>query len=442
MCSATDALIIDVSCINRVEIWDCGHGSKNVRIGAGASLESIYKKVSIKIGPGNVSLFSGSGCASVHIGGLVQGGGWGPFARRMGLTCDSLVEFTIVTASQDVTTVKNDSKDPNSDLMRAIRGGGGGNFGVITEFVFKLGQAKTINYFTIKWDDKEIVCDVVNRWRCSFPNDKDYRLTTYCRLTVVENGFIQKDVPVLIGGGFLGGCDELKDRLSSLLTEDIFKAGDLKCGSPSNYQFTLPDFQPGPRLRSSPDRLVLPPPNTCEENPYPHKVSSSFPSEKFNSDAVGAMAKYLCNSEQEEDANLYLSLHGLGGGVSTLCSDDAGPIWFRDKPFILQYQAWWANKDEATQEDPGLEARCMEWINGFREEMQEYTEGAYINFPDADPRSDSSEGREELLKPYYGEHNLEKLIKIKCCYDPNNIFDFGMSIPTKQDSDAVSDRES
>jgi hypothetical protein len=110
------------------------------------------------------------------------------------------------------------------------------------------------------------------------------------------------------------------------------------------------------------------------------------------------------------------------------------PVWneqscfaFRDKPFILQYQAWWANRD-----DRALGQRCLAWVRDFREKMKPYTEGAFINFPDKDlvPNSETPEGRNALLRYYYAG-NLELVIAIKRKYDPENFFNFQMGIPTQ-----------
>jgi hypothetical protein len=68
----------------------------------------------------------------------------------------------------------------------------------------------------------------------------------------------------------------------------------------------------------------------------------------------------------------------------------------------------------------------MAWVAGFRDTMQPYTEGSFINFPDRDlPAADLM----ALLRYYYAG-GLERLIGVKATYDPRNLFAFPMGIPT------------
>lgn len=120
---------------------------------------------------------------------------------------------------------------------------------------------------------------------------------------------------------------------------------------------------------------------------------------------------YLNGSKKQPAARRYLSLHSFGGAVApNTTNEDRSCFAFRKKPFMLQYQAWWGNKED--------EDRCLDWVSGFRKDMQGYTEGSFINFPDVDiPVAD-----------YYG-HNFRDLVQVRSQYDPNAVFQFPMSIP-------------
>ncbi len=412
MCSANGALVIDLSEIDHIDF-----GSDLVSLGPGAPLGSVYKGAEAA-----GQLFCGGGCGDVRVGGLVQGGGWGPYSRRLGMSCDRLVGVAIVTADGKVRDV-TDTSDP--DLMRAIRGGGGGNFGVVTDFLFKPAERpESVLLFSMTWDDRSLAAKVADEWRCNFPSDADHRLTTFCRLTAMGPDPGDDDHPVVIGGGFLGDFDELQGVLRGLRPE-TYDDGDLPDPTSARGAQGLHGltslYQPGPPLAALRQRL----PGVAEEDlvnscagvAHRHKVSSSFPVAGSEAEVVCKAAEVVAQGPPSAEGRYYLSLHCLGGAIA---ADHVPPnsFAFRDRPFLLQYQAWWVS-------DPDLDDLSIGWVRDFREKLAGLTEGAFINFPDRDLADD----RRDLLYQYYGD-NLDDLIEVKYRVDPDDIFHFGMSIPT------------
>ena len=175
-------------------------------------------------------------------------------------------------------------------------------------------------------------------------------------------------------------------------------------------------------------RPGAPPASTCEGAFIAHKVSSTFPSDGFAQRGIDAIMSYRAEWKPEIYARRYLSLHCLGGAIKgDKATRDRSCFPYRDKPFMLQYQAWWTSDTP----DKELEPRCIQWVRDFRKKLDGCAEGAFINFPDMDlvPDPDTPEGRKKLLGYYYGP-NLADLIAVKRKFDPDNIFRFGMSIPT------------
>lgn len=120
---------IIVSNLNKME-WI---NSYKIKVGPGVLLKDIYEGLI----PKNRILPGGS-CATVAIGGLSLGGGYGLMSRLFGLTCDSLEEVTMVDGNGKILSSKNDK-----DLLWACKGGGNGSFGVITEMYFKVHNRPT-----------------------------------------------------------------------------------------------------------------------------------------------------------------------------------------------------------------------------------------------------------------------------------------------------------
>ncbi|MCR9289679.1 MAG: FAD-binding oxidoreductase [Bacteroidetes bacterium] len=107
---------------------------ETVKLGSGVILKEVYNALL----PKGKIIPSGS-CAGVGVAGLTLGGGYGLFSRAYGLTCDSLKELTMVDGEGNILSVKSDD-----ELMWACRGGGNGNFGVISDMTFRVHQAPKI----------------------------------------------------------------------------------------------------------------------------------------------------------------------------------------------------------------------------------------------------------------------------------------------------------
>jgi len=417
MCSGNDVTIIDISKINAIEVVNV-NGLWTATIGAGARLQDVYKRMFQ-----DRLLLPGGGCGDVCIGGLVQGGGWGPYGRSLGFTCDQLRGFRIVQADGTILDVTNLDNDPHKKLFWAVAGGGGGNFGVVTHFKFDLAPLTgPITSFTVSWDDRDLTGPVTNEWRRRFPPDGDLRLTSFCRLTALAGG-ATLDYPIVVAGFFLGDQSNLEHILPILLPTTYAKKRkvDFSRVDTVGTSFQHSEYQPGPPQEAVSDSDLTDSDltSTCDGTPFPHKVSSCYPRVTFGDNSVEVIASYLAASGTEPTARRYLSLHSMGGAMERL--NNRSCFAYREKRFILQYQAWWGNKEQKEVGD-----RCMKWVKDFREAMEPHTEGSFINFPDEDlPASD----RKALLRYYY-RNNLEELIRIKGQYDPGKLFEFPMGIPT------------
>ena len=160
--STSTGLLIDVSALNQVSL---SADNAAVRIGAGALLIDIYQQL---FDQAKVAIPGGT-CPLVGIAGLTQGGGIGPFSRQYGLTLDRLIAAEIVTADGQLRRI---SAKQEPDLFWAIRGGGGGNFGVVTSFDFATVPADMmLNNDTMEfaWRDAERVLEAFQAWPQTLP---------------------------------------------------------------------------------------------------------------------------------------------------------------------------------------------------------------------------------------------------------------------------------
>jgi hypothetical protein len=130
-------MVINLSLLNKVNWVD----KETITVGPGCTLSNLYDTILPK-----GRIIPGGSCAGVGIGGLVLGGGYGLLARKFGLACDSLLEVTMVDGNGTIINSNNDK-----ELLWACKGGGNGNFGVITELKFKTHKAPaTLQSFRFK----------------------------------------------------------------------------------------------------------------------------------------------------------------------------------------------------------------------------------------------------------------------------------------------------
>src|SRR5262245_29498919 len=153
-------IVIDVSPMSSVSVSD-----GRATVGAGARLGEVYGALEVE------GLTVAAGCgATVGIAGLALGGGVGILGRLYGLTCDQLLGAEVVLA--DGRVVECDG-DRDADLFWALRGGGGGNFGVVTSFLFCTVPAPATTAFHLVWPfpDAAAVFDAWQHWAPDAPDE-------------------------------------------------------------------------------------------------------------------------------------------------------------------------------------------------------------------------------------------------------------------------------
>ncbi|PWK89611.1 FAD/FMN-containing dehydrogenase [Lentzea atacamensis] len=157
--TADGALVVDVRGLNRIEI----HPDGTADVDAGVLLIDLYQALASA-----GRMMPAGTCATVGISGLTLGGGIGMTGRQMGLTCDRLIRATIVTPDGVHRVV---SPTEHADLFWALRGGGGGNFGIVTRFTFRTEPARTMTTFRLKFAPAALpaLLDAWPRWQARAP---------------------------------------------------------------------------------------------------------------------------------------------------------------------------------------------------------------------------------------------------------------------------------
>ncbi|WP_307796051.1 FAD-binding protein [Amycolatopsis sp. 195334CR] len=223
--SATDGIVLDLSGLNRITVADDGTAT----IGAGASLGRVYPALHAR----GRTIPAGCG-ATVGIAGLTLGGGIGLLGRRYGLTCDRLVRARVVLADGRVVDCDAD-REP--DLFWALRGAGGGQFGVVTSLRFATVPEAVTTRIEAHWPGGE--AELVAAWQEWAPKAPD---------EITANLLIDPTGATLLGAATLD-----RETTRDLLRGFTDRPVDLAEGVPFHQlKRTLADSDPvGPlRIRS------------------------------------------------------------------------------------------------------------------------------------------------------------------------------------------------
>ena len=219
--STTTGLVIDVSRLNAVSL-SAGHGGPLVTLGPGTHLVDALSALA----PKGYAIVGGS-CPTVCAGGFVQGGGYGLLARGHGMSCDRVVSARVVLANGKVVTA---SEQENPDLYWALRGGGGGNFGIVTEFQVRPVAITQLSEYALTWPfaDSLAVFEAWQDWVATAP-------------AALGGGFSLSASPAYPGGipmlSVSGGWSDNLDALNACLDHLVAAAGAPTTRSARTYTY-------------------------------------------------------------------------------------------------------------------------------------------------------------------------------------------------------------
>ncbi|MGZ3873075.1 MAG: FAD-binding protein [Mucilaginibacter sp.] len=245
-CSATDALVIDLSEMKTVTL----RPEQNYAIiQPGIMFLDLIKAMDAA----NVGLPHGT-CYSVRIAGFTFGGGWGPWTRQKGMGCESLAGVTIVLGDGSYRTIIDnklvpdfegnpvkDLDDEDRKLLWALRGGGGMSYGVVTELIYKtFALPDYTTKFTIAWEQKNGIppaVDILKRWEELIDYGQNSDLLGTNLKIVAKYKDVQKETPVekslhdcYFYGYYMGSKSEFgnqhdfENNLRRIIVEDWFPA--------------------------------------------------------------------------------------------------------------------------------------------------------------------------------------------------------------------------
>jgi FAD/FMN-containing dehydrogenase len=354
--SSTSGIVLDLAALDDIAVT----GSAAV-IGAGARLAEVYTALHAH----GRTIPAGCG-ATVGIAGLALGGGIGLLGRVHGLTADRLTGARVVLA--DGRTVDCDA-DREPDLFWALRGAGGGQFGVVVALTFDTVPEPVATRFELRWR-RPPVADLLAAWQDWAPDLPD---AVTADLTAGEEA-------VLFGASLLGG-NPTRELLQGFC-DTIGVMPDMDVRGGMAYHRLKRSFED---LDSAPN-VGIP------------RSRSMFFAQAVRPDTIKALAAGLAAAPGRR-----CNLTAMGGAYNRV-PEAATAFAHRGERFLLQLVA--------PTGDPWLDRT---WEAAYAESSRR----VYPNFPDPQLR--------EWESAYHGP-NLARLREIKRAYDPERCFDFPQSV--------------
>ncbi len=346
-------------------------------------------------------------CPTVGIAGLTLGGGVGVISRKFGLTCDNLLSAQVVTADGRILTC---SASQQPDLFWALRGGGGGNFGIVTSFTFRVHPITTLTLFTLAWSWNN-AASVIDGWQHWAPQAPD-EIWSNCLLLATKT---KSASPIVhVNGVYVGDTSPLDALLQQLITKIGVTPTYRYVASPGILETML--YEAG-CYNKSVAQCHLPTQNSAGQlqrdtsGVKSHYYANILPRQGINT---------LVNAINSRQASSILGEGGIGmdsyGGAINRVAPNATAFVHRNALFSSQFSASWNANDSAS-----VVSANRSWLNTTWQAMRPYADGdSYQNYVDPDLTNWQS--------AYYGA-NLSRLQHIKAIYDPSNLFHFEQSIP-------------
>ena len=359
-------LMIDLSGLATVRV---DPGSRRAWVGGGAllgALDIAAQRFGLATTAGNVS--------HTGVGGLTLGGGTGWLARLHGLTCDNVASYRLVTADGAVLRV---AADEHPDLFWALRGGGG-NFGIVTEFEFRLHPVGTQAYVTDFYYDLQEARTALRGWRDLFP-ETPRQATPVARVGRWEE-FAGRPM-ASIGFVWVGDPAEarhLRAQYAALGRSTSERSSELtylelQMGDDDIEQHAIRRYCKGLYLRDLPD------------------------------EAIDAFL------DQRTEVGARLALNG--GAIADV---PAGASAYSHRDALVEFTS------SAGWTDPTDDDHRISTVRNYAAALNPFASGSYVNtISDTDPTA---------VHRAYSTPDLTRLTTIKRRYDPTNVFHHTLNV--------------
>jgi FAD/FMN-containing dehydrogenase len=374
----SDGMLIDLAGLKTIDV---DPAAKTARAGGGVlwgAFDAATQQHALHTPGGRVT--------TTGVGGFTTGGGYGWTSSKYGLTCDNLISAEVVLADGQVVRA---SDRENADLFWGIRGGGG-NFGIVTDFEFRLHPLGPIVLAGLAMWPIERATEVLSAWRDYVDGAPDELSTACVTITAPPEPFVPdplKGQVVLVIAGMYVGDPEQGTKVFQPL-KDLKPAVDLIQPMPyTAFQAMLDATAPkGQRSYWRGEYL-----------------------ETLSDDAIAAYARHAPGLTEAGRPLSQMILFRVGQGVAAV-ADDATAFSHRDAKYMFHPITMWQHAAD--------DERLIAATRAFCDAMRPFATGAaYLNF-----------SPEDRVRDAYGAEKYARLVALKDHYDPDNVFRLNQNI--------------
>ena len=373
-----DGVVIDLSLIRDVEV---DPGNRTVRVGGGCTWNEVDTATNAH------GLATPSGIISTTgVAGLTLGGGLGHLTRKCGLTIDNLIEAELVLATGERVRA---SAGENPDLFWAIRGGGG-NFGVVTSFTFRLHEVGTVIGGPTFWPVEQ-GAEILSAYREFLPSAPRELNGFFAFHTVPPGPPFPEEIHMRKVCGvvwcYVGAEQDAAAAMAPLMD-----------AVPEPLMHGV-GAMPHPALQSAFDAL------------YPKGEQWYWRADFVNEIPDEAVAIHQRFGEAMPTLKSTMHMYPIDGAAHDVGSTDT-PWSYRE--------ANWSSVFAGVDPDPANVGAVRKWSVDYSEALHPYSAGgAYVNMM-------MDEGQERVRASY--RENYDRLARIKAQYDPENLFRVNQNI--------------
>ena len=392
--STGEALVIDVSRINRVSA-----GPRTVHLGPGT--QSVDALAALR--PYGRQIVTGT-FPTVASGGFLSGGGLGWQTRRFGVGSDRVVSARVVLADGRVVRC---SATEEPDLYWAVRGGGGGSFGIVVDFEVRPIDAPALVRFDTSWplDRAAELLAAWQAWCAEGPEELG------SSLVVLPKFGPDGTASVRIWGVHLGSRADLERLLADLAGRAGTLPVSTELGDPEPYADAMHRGLCGPVSVAECHRSGSGPEAKGHRHPFTLRTYRLTGRAMTVDEAGAAVAAWDPALGQER----YLLCIAVGGAANRIGRTDTAYV-HRDAQFLMGYQY----AIRGPEPDVGQLAAAWEWTDRTAATLEPVATGSYINFP-------STRVEPDWAAAFHGE-NYPRLLRVKRRFDPDGFFRHPQSV--------------